>query len=231
MKINAFLPCKKQSQRIKNKNKKIFANITFGLIKIKLSQLIRSKLINKIYLSTDDQQIINFAKKLNNKKIIIHVRRDKNLSKNNTATQKLIHHAIEIIPDGHILWTHVTSPFINEMIYDKVIKKYKSIIKSKHDSLMTVTKIQGFVWDNKSSINYNSKKIKWPRTQDLKMLNKINSGIFLNSRLNYLRFDNRIGKNPYMYEISKFIGLDIDDYEDFKFAEFLFKNKKKYKLK
>ena len=63
------------------------------------------------------------------------------------------------------------------------------------------------------------------------MLNKINSGIFLNSRLNYLRFDNRIGKNPYMYEISKFIGLDIDDYEDFKFAEFLFKNKKKYKLK
>ena len=52
------------------------------------------------------------------------MRQDKNLSKNNTAT-KLIHHAIDIIPDGHILWTHVTSPFINEMIYDKVIKNIK----------------------------------------------------------------------------------------------------------
>ena len=82
----------------------------------------------------------------------------------------------------------------------------------------------------KSSINYNSKKIKWPRTQDVKMLNKINRN-FSELKIKYLRFDNRIGNNPYMYEMSKFIGLDIDDYEDFKFAEFLFKNKKKYKLK
>ena len=228
MKINVFLPCKKNSKRVKNKNKRKFANIKFGLVKIKLKQLIRAKLINNIYLSTDDNQIILFAKSLKNKKIVIHSRKDKSLSTDSTVTQKLIQHAMKIIPDGHILWTHVTSPFIDENIYDNVIKKYKNLKKSNYDSLMTVSKIKGFIWDDKRSINYNYKKVKWPKTQDIKPLNKINSGIFLNSRLNYLRFNNRIGKKPFMYELQKFEGTDIDDNEDFNLAEFLFKNRRKY---
>ena len=28
------------------------------------------------------------------------------------------------MPDGHILWTHVTSPFISSDIYSQVIEKY-----------------------------------------------------------------------------------------------------------
>ena len=67
MKINVFLPCKKNSKRIKNKNKRKFANINFGLVKIKLSQLLKSKLIDNIYLSTNDNEIIKFAQKLRKK--------------------------------------------------------------------------------------------------------------------------------------------------------------------
>ena len=32
-----------------------------------------------------------------------------------------------------------------------------------------------------------------------------------------------------MFELKRYYGLDIDDIEDFYLAEFLFKNKKKYK--
>ncbi|MDA8537607.1 hypothetical protein N9K55_02740 [Candidatus Pelagibacter bacterium] len=226
--INAFLPCKKKSNRVKNKNKRKFANINFGLVKIKLNQLLKAKLINNIYLSTNDQQIINFAKNLKSKKIIIHKRDDESLSQDHTITQKLISHAMKIIPDGHILWTHVTSPFVGPKIYDEVIKKYKRVIKDKNDSLMTITKVKGFIWDDVKSINYDYKKTKWPRTQDIKPLNKINSAIFLNSRDNYFKFKNRLGKKPFMFELIKYYGLDIDDVEDFYLAEFLFKNKKKY---
>jgi CMP-N-acetylneuraminic acid synthetase len=227
--INAFLPCKKKSSRVKNKNKRKFANIDFGLVKIKLKQLLRAKLINKIYLSTNDQQIINFAKNLRSKKIIIHKRVDKLLSQDGTITQKLITHAMEIIPDGHILWTHVTSPFVGPKIYDQAIKKYQNVLKKEYDSLMTVTKVKGFIWDDTKPINYNYKKTKWPRTQDIKPLNKINSAIFLNSRDNYFKFKNRLGNKPFMFELIKYYGLDIDDAEDFYLAEFLFKNKKIYK--
>ena len=229
MKINVFLPCKKISTRVRNKNKRPFANIRFGLVKIKLDQLIRAKLINKIYLSTNDNKIISFVKKLQNKKIIIHSRKDYSLSRSSTMTQKLINHAIKVVPDGHILWTHVTSPFVSSSIYDEVIKKYKYCLRKRYDSLMSITKIKGFIWDDKKSINYNYDKIKWPRTQDIKPLNKINSAIFINSRENYIKYKNRLGKKPFMFELKRYYGLDIDDVEDFYLAEFLFKNKKKYK--
>ena len=229
MKVNVFLPCKKNSTRVKNKNKRRFAKVDNSLIKIKLNQLINAKLIDKIYLSTNDHQIIKLAKELNNKKIIIHSRVDSSLSKNSTMTQKLIKHAMEIIPRDHILWTHVTSPFVDSKMYDKAIRTYRNMIKMKYDSLMTVTKIKGFVWDEKKSLNYNYSKTKWPRTQEIKSLNKINSAIFLSSRLNYTKFNNRIGKKPFMFELPRFLGVDIDDIEDFYLAEFLFSNKKKYK--
>ena len=229
MKINVFLPCKENSVRVKNKNKRVFANVRFGLIKIKLNQLKNAKLINNIYLSTNDKKIIKYAESINSKKIIIHTRKDANLSKNTTMTQRLISHAAEIIPNGHILWTHVTSPFVNSKIYDEVIRKYKQVLKKNYDSLMTVTKLKGFIWNDRESINYNYKKTKWPRTQDIKPLNKINSAIFINSKENFIKYSNRLGKKPFMFELKKYYGLDIDDIEDFYLAEFLFKNKKKYK--
>ena len=43
MKINVFLPCKKGSSRVRNKNKRIFANVDHGLLRIKLNHLIKCK--------------------------------------------------------------------------------------------------------------------------------------------------------------------------------------------
>ena len=37
---------------------------------------------------------------------------------------------------------------------------------------------------------------------------------------------NRIGNNPYFYNLSRLEGIDIDELEDFYFAEYIFKNKK-----
>ena len=134
VKINVFLPCKKSSSRVKNKNKRKFADIDYGLLRIKINHLVKCRSIDKIYLSTNDEKIIKFIKYLKNNKIIIHKRIDKTLSTSKTVTQKLIEHASDVVPDGHILWTHVTSPFVNKNIYEKIIKKYKQIIKKKYYS-------------------------------------------------------------------------------------------------
>ena len=150
MKINVFLPCRKSSTRIKNKNIRKFANINFGLLEIKLSQLLKAKLINKIYLSTNDKKIIYFCKKLNNKRIIVHERIDKALSLDKTSNNQLVNHAINIMPDDHILWTHVTSPFVNEKIYDEIIRKYMRVLNSnKADSSDDNNKILWFFLDEK----------------------------------------------------------------------------------
>ena len=229
IKINVFMPCKKNSTRVKNKNKRKFANVDYGLLKVKLDQLLKCKLIHKIYLSTDDIRIINFVKKLKSNMIIVHQRTDKSLSTNETTTQQLIIHASEIIKDGHILWTHVTSPLINHIIYEKIIKTYKQVLKKRrNDSLMTVTKFKGFIWNEKKPINYSLKKEKWPKTQDTKSLYKINSAVFLSSRENYIKEKNRIGKRPLFYQLPSLNGIDIDELEDFYFAEYIFINKNKF---
>jgi len=228
IKINVFLPCKKNSTRVKNKNKRKFANINFGLLKIKIDQLLKCKFIDKIYLSTDDKKIINFVKKLNNELIIIHHRVDKSLSTNQTSTKDLTEHASSIIKDGHILWTHVTSPLIDNFSYDKIIKTYKKNLKKNYDSLMTVTKFNGFIWNKKEPINYNPKKEKWPKTQNTDYLYEVNSAVFISSREIYKKQQNRIGKKPFFYELSRLEGIDIDELEDFYFAEYIFINKHRY---
>jgi len=228
MKINVFLPCKKNSTRVKNKNKRKFANVNYGLLKVKIDQLLKCRFINKIYLSTDDKKIINFIKKLNSDLIIVHERVDKKLSTNQTSTQQLIQHASDIIREGHILWTHVTSPLVDSFSYEKIIKAYKKNLKKNYDSLMTVSKFNGFIWDQKKPINYNSKKEKWPKTQDTDYLYKVNSAVFISSRENYIIEKNRIGKKPYFYELPRLEGIDIDELEDFYFAEYIFINRHRF---
>ena len=229
MNVNVYLPCRKKSSRVKNKNIRRFANINFGLLEIKINQLLKSKEINKIYISTNDTKIMNYCKRLNKRKIVIHHRQDSSLSLNKTTNNQLLKHAIDIMPDGHILWTHVTSPFVDNKIYDQAILKYKKMITSnKADSLMSITKLFGYFWLNNKPINYSSPKLMWPRTQDTKPLNHINSAIFISSKKNYIKFNNRIGKKVFLFDLKKFEGIDIDEKEDFYFAEYIFNNKKKF---
>ncbi len=218
IKITAFLPCRKGSQRVPNKNIRPFGNFEFGLIEIKLKQLIDTKSIDKIVLSTNDDEIINFAKLLNNSKIFIH-KRDESLSNSETSTDDLITHALDLIPNSNILWTHVTSPFINTELYENIIESYAKSLTDGYDSLMTTSLVHGFLWDENAPINYDRNKEKWPRTQTIKPLHEINSGVFINSSDNYRHLKDRIGKKPYLYTLDKIQGYDIDWQEDFIIAE------------
>jgi CMP-N-acetylneuraminic acid synthetase len=218
--IDIFLPCRSSSVRVKNKNIKKFSNKNFGLFEIKIIQLISIKGVRNIIVSTNDKKIINYLKKKKFKKVVISIRPNY-LSTSKTSTDQLIKYVPKIIKSDHILWTHVTSPFFNTSDYENAIKLYKKNIK-KNDSLMGVTKIQDFIYDNKKPINFNRDKEKWPRTQTLKKLYIINNTIFISSKKNYINLDDRIGKKPHLMEIKKIKAFDIDWPEDFKIAESIY---------
>lgn len=217
-KITCFLPCRKGSERVPRKNIKPFSNIRNGLIELKLRQLEESQLIDEIYLSSNDEEILDYVASQNINKIKLHHRCD-SLSSSETSTDQLIEHASDLISYGSILWTHVTSPFITAKKYDEIIGKYRWCIKNGYDSLMTTSEIFGFHWQNGKPINYDRSIEKWPRTQTLKPIHEVNSGVFLNSAENYLKFGDRIGKLPYLYDLDKIQGFDIDWEEDFIIAE------------
>ena len=218
-----FLPTRKGSERVLNKNTREFADYKGGLLELKLSQLLGVNDI-PIILSTNDPESISVANRFNTKRIIIIERPDE-LCLSTTRLDDFIEYVPEITKAEHILWTHTTSPFLDSKTYKSAINLYFKAIEEGYDSMMSVDRIQNFIWDpeKKDMLNYDRTHLKWPRTQDLKPLYGINSGFFINSRENYIRFKDRIGQNPYLYELGTIEAFDIDWEENFKTAEQLFK--------
>ena len=217
--VIAFLPMRKGSQRVKNKNIKDFANIKGGLTFIKISQLLKSKKIDKIIVSTNDEEVKNIALSFNSSKISIDDRPE-HLASSETSTDDLVKYVPTIINGGIVLWTHVTSPFVNETIYDDMIEKYLDETDN-FDSLMSVTKIQKFLWDKTKPINYDKSKEKWPRTQTIEPIFEVNSGAFIADIEVYKSLNDRVGDKPYLYELSEKEAFDIDWEDDFDIAEVL----------
>jgi len=216
--IICFLPCRKGSERIPQENIKPFSDHENGLIEIKIQQLLGAKLVDKIIVSTNDDEIIKFVTEIDSAKICLH-HREEYLSSGTTSTDDLILHALSLIPDGHILWTHVTSPFVTSRHYDEVVSRYLDALDEGYDSLMTTTPIRSFLWYKNRPVNYNRKLEKWPQTQKLTPVHEINNGVFIASSNIYREFHDRIGDAPYLYALDKIVSHDIDWPEDFVMAE------------
>lgn len=227
--VVAFVPCRKGSQRVKQKNIRKFADIEGGLTRIKLQQLVNCERIDKIVVSTDDEKVINICEKVlkgASKPYEIDIR-PKELATSETSTDELIQYVGRIIPEGDVLWTHVTSPFINSGIYTDAINVYQKLKEeNKADSLLTVTKHQKYFWDrNGKTINYNRSVEKWPRTQTMAPIYEINSGIFLCDSKIYRELSDRVGSRPYLYELNGWRSIDVDWEEDFELAQIIWLKK------
>tara|TARA_B100001939_G_C16893375_1_gene596472 strand:+ start:651 stop:1394 length:744 start_codon:yes stop_codon:yes gene_type:complete len=221
--ITVFVPIRKGSKRIKNKNTKSLPGLKLGLTELKINQLNKlRKEYKKIYkkkldivISTDNMKIINFAKKFNWLQVI---KRRKNLSTDDSLS-KLIGYVPKICLSKFILWTHVTSPKFNEKDYLDFIGKFLKIRKKKpsYKSAFSADLVQKFVLNNKNKwVSHNYKLRKWPRTQDLKPMYIINSAAFLSSRDVYIGEKDRLCKKPFPIISRRNSSFDIDTLEDFK---------------
>lgn len=222
--LTVFLPCRKGSQRVPDKNVKDFAGIKGGLLNIKLQQLISLPIAERILVSSNDERVLEFASTVKDSRIILDERPDE-LGSSSTTTDELINYVPKLIEDGDVLWTHVTSPFINSRDYEHAIKIYLQKRNEGYDSLMTVLKLQGFIWNKDGPISYNRSELKWPMTQNVEPLYEVDSGMFISSLENYRDFGDRIGSNPYLLTQDKSKSVDIDWPEDFDFAEKLWLRK------
>ncbi|MCB0744483.1 MAG: acylneuraminate cytidylyltransferase family protein [Ignavibacteriae bacterium] len=225
--ISVFLPTRKGSQRVKNKNTRKFSNFEGGLLELKLTQLLEVSMVEEIVLSTNDPLSIEIGQKIrqNHEKVRI-VKRPDSLSSNNTDLIDLINYVPEICKSNHILWTHVTSPFVTASDYELAINYYYKALESGYDSLMSVKRFQNFLWSKKKNdiINRDSND-KWPKTQELQELYEIDSAFFITSRAIYINDSDRIGRKPELFIQDNFKSFDIDWEDDFELAQFIYNKK------
>lgn len=222
--VSFFLPIRKGSQRVKNKNTRQFAGIEGGLVRLKLEQLLKSKKVDQIILSTNDEISISIAKKLDPSEGKIKViQRPEELCLDSTPLSELIKYVPTIIEEGHILWGHATTPFATAEVYDQVVNQYFKKIEEGYDSLISTMELQNFILNSEAKIiNYEHAEGKWPRTQDLPILYEVNHAVFMASRDIYLNKLDRIGSKPYLYTQNKIESFDIDWEEDFLIAEAIY---------
>lgn len=223
-KIAFFLPTRKGSERVKNKNTKPFADIAGGLVENKIKQVLETKLVDEIILSTNDETCMEIAGKYACDNRLKIIPRPDYLCLSTTNLQDLITYVPTITDAAHIVWGHVTTPLTNGAIYDEGIQAYLDNLEKGYDSLIGVNDLRNFILDHEGRIINNTTNLPWPRTQDLEPLYEVNHTMFITSRNTYITEKNRLGKHPYLFVMDKRFSFDIDWPEDFSIAEIMYRS-------
>jgi len=204
--IIVLIPARGGSKGIPGKNIKNFEGKP--LISHSIEYAKDSKLINEIYVSTDDEQIAHISKTAGSKII----KRPAELSTDTSTTESAIEHAlnnIDNLPDIIVL-LQPTSPLRPEKSLDLIINKF---INGKYDSLLTLSPSNNFFWkidSDKASAEYNFLNRK--RRQDISESEKKyfeNGSVYIFTRKHFEATNNRLGGDigyvvfpeEYSYEI------------------------------
>jgi CMP-N-acetylneuraminic acid synthetase len=228
-KILAIIPARSGSKGIKNKNlKKIQGNNT--LFDICIKQAIKSKMLTKIIVSTDEKIILNKAglyKKVN------FIKRPKIYSRDNSSMYSVVLHTIDSLKKkkekyDYIIILQVTCPFRTFNDIDNSIKEL--IRKKEADTLVSVTimkdfhparmyKKEGFYL---KSLDKNQMCV---NRQKLDKTYHRNGLIYLFKLDNLIKFNSFYGKKIIPFLIEQNRSLNIDNYNDLIYARAITKNK------
>jgi CMP-N-acetylneuraminic acid synthetase len=217
MKLIALLPMKRNSERVPNKNMKMFGNkpLYHSIIQC----LLKSEFIEKVVINTDSHDIAEDAQRHFERVQIIS--RPKKIQGDLVPMNDIIAYDIEHLKGEHFLQTHSTNPLLRLETINKAIEAYFNDL-DRFDSLFSVTRMQTrFYWSDGKPVNHNPQELL--RTQDLPPIFEENSNFYIFSKGSFRNAgNNRIGLNSQMFEIDKLEAIDIDDAADFALAETLY---------
>lgn len=216
--IKALVPMKGYSERVPQKNiRPLVGKPCFHWV---MEALMRSKYVDEIVVNTDSPEIAENAKKNFSKVTILE--RPEFLLGDMVTIQPLIAYDLSQVKGDFFLQTHSTNPLITTETIDGAIEAF--FAQKEHDALFSVTETkQRFYWADGRGVNHDPAVL--IRTQDLEPIYHENSCFYIFSRETNERTQTRLGSKPLMYPIDRLEAADIDDMEDFYWAEFLLERK------
>lgn len=208
MKIVAVVPMKLNNCRLPQKNTKPFTNgkpLCFYI----LSTLLKVKYIDQIYVYCSNPDIQEFLPHG-----IKYLKRSESLDLDTTKMNEVLTQFAVDVPADIYVMTHTTAPFISKESIEKGIDAVRS---DAYDSSFAAQKLQDFLWKDGVPFNYELNNI--PRTQDLPVIYEETSGFYVYRSSVITNLNRRIGENPFIVEVGKIEGIDIDEAEDFMIAD------------
>ena len=217
MNLTALMPMKGHSERVPNKNMRLFNGTP--LYHCVANVLQKSIYVSSFIINTDSSLIAEDAVKHFSKARIVE--RPVELRGDFVPMNEIIGHDLSVSDSVHFLQTHSTNPLLTVGTLDRAIEEYFKG-EGAFDSLFSVTRLQTrLYWQSGEPINHDPLELL--RTQDLPPVFEENSNFYLFSRRSFAAAGNkRIGVKPKMFEVNKLEAVDIDEEEDFRLAELLY---------
>ena len=213
----ALMPMKAESERVHNKNMRLFNGQP--LCSVMLDKLCASSLIDKVIVNTDSVEIKAFIE--SRYKNVVVIERPSHLLGHDVSMNKIIDYDINLFPADLYLQTHSTNPLLKEETITAAIQTFIDS-EPKKDSLFSVTRFQTrFYHENGKALNHDPEVL--IKTQDLPILYEENSCVYLFTKEAFEKNNRRIGDNPILFEIEQIEAVDIDVEEEFLLAEKLHK--------
>lgn len=208
--IIGLIPARGGSKGIPRKNLALLGKQT--LLEIGVAKLFKSG-CHEVFVSTDDQEIHEYAKKYGAKII----NRPAEISEDTSSTESVILHAIaEIsIDPNSILVTHqITSPMLN---VQSIILCIKSLENSKFNSAVSVFQEFPFIWVENELQEWepsNHTRDLRPRRQDLIKSGVETGGIYVAKVKAIIEQSNRFPKPTICIPVSYLEAIDINTEAD-----------------
>ena len=218
MKVVGIIPIKLNNERLPGKNIKMLGNKP--LIKYILNTLNKVKGLDEVYVYCSNEAIVEYIDGL-----ATFLKRDKKLDeKTANFTQIFTSFMNEVDADVYV-YAHATAPFITK---ETIEEEIESVVSGKYDSAFTAEKIQDFLWEDGNPLNFDAQNV--PRSQDLPVVYRETSGVYVFTKEVFEKYKRRIGMNPNIIEVDRKEMVDINYIEDFQLAEKMLSPEDMYKF-
>lgn len=218
----AIIPARIGSKRIKKKN--IVNFLGKPLIWYAIDQVKKSKIYDKIHISTDSQEI----KKLSERSgIKVEFLREKRLADDKTTIDQVVKYVLKKFKNlgqnyNEISLIYATNPFIKKNF---LIKGYKKYMKSKKKfSILSVNEID-YCIERSLKIEKKLLKFQYPqyanKRSNLFKKKYIDAGMFVIYQKDYFNKNSKKKFLPYI--LKSFDSVDINTHDDLAKAKKLFK--------
>ena len=218
----AFIPVRGGSKSIPLKNIKVMAGKP--LVYWTIESAVNCKYIDKVYVSTDSDKIIEVVKSyegINKEKIEIVLRSNETASDKASTESAMLEFAKKYDFENIVL-IQATSPLLSSKDLDKGFEKYEN-----YDSIISLVEQKRFRWKVEGgcvkSINYDY--MNRPRRQEFEGDLVENGAFYITSKENLLKYENRLaGKIGYVV-MPEDTYFEIDEPSDWIIVESLLKNR------